>query len=455
MGDMPRLMDLPKHHRPPRRELKALLSAEGPEGSSPELDLQEHRGRNARWLVHSLGLALFGLVLGAVLISSGSWVLTRLPALGNSEVQFSSLTDAIDCRTAQKGERCYSDVVWAMRHRNTHPEWYIGLNRCSDFHDFQRFMHNQVLNSGARRCPAPCASDERTPPKNAAVCKVKHDKGNCHTAVPGEDCYAHVIYTKSQAERYPAWYPGITKGSSLLDVQYYLHTERMCPPPCFNQTLKAEDNITGCHTALPGDTCFADILLAKTKFIERHPSWYKGLTNESGNDEFQAFLHEQKHEGASAEKKACPAPCNHTALEAVLHHEICETAEAGDPCYESVLWGATIGIQTHPEWYRGLTERSSFEEFQAHLHKDNHTKCYFAPCPCQRPVKGDPCYRTLEWVRSFGLDLHPERFSGITKNSSLQEVQQHLHGMGTSRCGRPCKTFSEDSRSPWRPRQQW
>uniref|UniRef100_A0A7S4UKA4 Uncharacterized protein n=1 Tax=Alexandrium monilatum TaxID=311494 RepID=A0A7S4UKA4_9DINO len=449
------MMSTPVPERETRRELKALLSTENSVGRPVAYAPLEHLGRSPRWWANAVGVTAFGLVLGVVVVSSGSWVARRYQAVGHSEVQFSSLTGGIGCRTAHKGDRCYSDVVWAMRNRNKHPEWYIGLNKCSDFHDFQSFFHTQVLNSGARRCPTPCQSDERTPPKEAIACKVEKDKGDCHTAVPGDECYAHVIYTKSEAERYPDWYPGIGKDSSLKDVQYYLHTERECPAPCVDERIKEEDNITGCHTARPGDTCFADILLAKTKFIVTHPSWYKGLTNHSSADKFQAFLHLQKHEGASAEKKACPAPCNHTALETVLHHKICKTAEVGDPCYESVLWGATIGIQTHPEWYQGLSPSSTFEDFQAHLHKDNHTKCHFVPCPCQRPVKGDQCSKTVEWVRSFGLDLHPDRFKGLTKHSSFRQVQQHLHEMSTSKCGRPCKTFDEDNRSPWRQGHAW
>jgi len=373
---------------------------------------------------------------------------------GNPEVQLAAMTDDLDCHTADAGERCHSDVVWAMRNWKVHPEWYIGLNNCSDFHDFQSFMHTQILNSGARRCPKPCEQDKRTPPKGSK-CKVKKEVGDCHTAVPGEDCYAHMIYTQSEAVKYPHWYPGITKESSMADVQYYLHTERVCPKPCSKEKLKKEDNITGCHSARPGDTCFADVLLAKDKFIEKHPSWYKGLTQHSSNDKFQAFLHDQKHEGSKADKKACPAPCNKTAMDAIDQELTCKTAEVGDACYESVLWGATIGIQTHPLWYAGLTRGSPFEEFQAHLHKDNHTKCHDVPCPCQKPKKGDACYDTMLWVFDEGLKAHPHRFKGLSMDSSLQEVQHRLHELRTSACGRPCKTFDEDNRSPWRQTRAW
>lgn len=452
--------------RPPRRELRALLVDElaadevceeggGIAGSAVYEPLRHAEVPYQRTLKYSFSLVFAYLVLVAVVrVASTIRVTnTREGLSSQGPVQFASLSEDIDCRTARQGERCYADVTWAMRNRDEHPEWYIGLNKCSDFYDFQNFMHSQVLNSGARRCPKPCAS-HRTPPKGRG-CKVKKSKGNCHTAVPGDNCYAHMIYTKSEAMKYPHWYPGVSIESSLQDVQYYLHTERVCPMPCMNSTLKKEDNITGCHTALPGDTCFADILLAKNQFIEKHPSWYPGMTNSSSNDRFQAFFHAQKHEGAAAEQKACPAPCNKTAMDEVEMRATCKTAAMGDACYESVLWGATIGVETHPDWYDGLIASSPFEEFQAYLHKDNHSKCHHVPCPCQKPAKGDACYKTVMWVISDGLDAHPDRFKGLTKRSSFQEVQQHLHKLRTSACGRPCKTFDEDNRSPWRQTRSW
>lgn len=39
----------------------------------------------------------------------------------------------------------------------------------------------------------------------------------------------------------------------------------------------------------------------------------------------------------------------------------------------------TEGIKKHPEWYPGLTEDSSFEDFQRHTHESNKTLC---PSPC-------------------------------------------------------------------------
>jgi hypothetical protein len=58
--------------------------------------------------------------------------------------------------------------------------------------------------------------------------------------------------------------------------------------------------------------------------------------------------------------------------------EACRDAVVGDRCYEMVTWARHTGVQQHPEWYTGLTARSSRQEFQACLH-DLGRDC---PKPC-------------------------------------------------------------------------
>jgi len=63
--------------------------------------------------------------------------------------------DPPDCKTAQPGEKCYSDVTWAMKdgiHR--HPEWYPDLSEHSSFADFQGLLYHKNSNNGA--CAPPC-----------------------------------------------------------------------------------------------------------------------------------------------------------------------------------------------------------------------------------------------------------------------------------------------------------
>lgn len=67
---------------------------------------------------------------------------------------------------------------------------------------------------------------------------------------------------------------------------------------------------------------------------------------------------------------------------AALAEEACRLAVKGEECYEHVYWAMVHGMKEHPERYGGLTQRSSFAEFQAYLHKSNHGNC---PAPCLKP----------------------------------------------------------------------
>eukprot|EP00408_Alexandrium_pacificum_P068922 CAMPEP_0171181718 /NCGR_PEP_ID=MMETSP0790-20130122/14401_1 /TAXON_ID=2925 /ORGANISM="Alexandrium catenella, Strain OF101" /LENGTH=473 /DNA_ID=CAMNT_0011646659 /DNA_START=32 /DNA_END=1453 /DNA_ORIENTATION=- len=425
-------------------------------GCDPLLQTTARPSSDFRHVRIALPLMVSVLAAGtlAAMVSGGAWARGRRRGGGLRSSDSLVLLDETaeeDCHTAKHGERCHTDVVYAMRYRMLHPEWYIGLTNCSSFGNFQAFMHTQVLNSGERRCPLPCSDAHEIGHVGEDCAEEETQQKDCHTAVPGDECYAHVLYTQKEAIKYPRWYPGLTADSSIAEVQHYLKEENVCPEPCELVPKKnLSEKLEGCHTALPGDTCFGDIMQAKEQFIEKHPEWYPGLTNASSRDEFQAFLHAQRHVDAEAAEKACPNPCNEQALDEIKLRATCRTAEAGDDCFESVLWGATKGIQQHPEWYKGLQDNSSFEEFQMHLHADNHTKCVHAPCPCHTARFGEECYWSIMWVFREGIHKYPKTFKGLTNESSLEEVQLVLHNDRTNTCGRPCTSFDADERSPWK-----
>lgn len=342
-----------------------------------------------------------------------------------------------DCHTVAEHEQCHADILHAMEDINEHPTWYQGLNNESTFKEFQAFFHTQIENDGRRRCPKPCGL--KVKPTTTA------SPDECHDAQPGEECYSHMIYTRKEAERYPKWYPGLSGKSHLSTVQHYLQQENVCPEPC--SIVNDKDNTTDadedCHTALPGESCFQDVLYAKNTFIVKHPELYPGLTNSSSREMFQAFLHSQSSIDDEAAEKKCPKPCDPEAVDDVKIRSVCETAKEHDPCWESVVWGATIGMKKHPEWYGGLTSQSSFEEFQLHLNNDTHTKCPKKPCPCHTHVPGDACYDAVMHVLHTGLREHPKEYKGLTVHSSFEDVQAHLHALRTTPCLRPCMA------APW------
>ncbi|CAK0883593.1 unnamed protein product, partial [Prorocentrum cordatum] len=68
--------------------------------------------------------------------------------------------------------------------------------------------------------------------------------------------------------------------------------------------------------------------------------------------------------------------------------EACRTALEGEPCYLEVRWAMRTGIHRHPTWYVGLSERSSFEDFQEFIYSARRD----APCrrPCARAATVAP-----------------------------------------------------------------
>ncbi|CAK9048147.1 unnamed protein product [Durusdinium trenchii] len=61
----------------------------------------------------------------------------------------------VECGTAQKGDRCYNDVMWAMNTGiHQHPDWYRGLTPDASFEEFQGYLYRTSPVNHA--CPPPC-----------------------------------------------------------------------------------------------------------------------------------------------------------------------------------------------------------------------------------------------------------------------------------------------------------
>lgn len=123
--------------------------------------------------------------------------------------------------------------------------------------------------------------------------------------------------------------------------------------------------------------------------------------------------------------------------------EVCKMAVKGDDCYNSVVWAMTHGIKEHPEWYDGLTKKSLFEDFQAiAARKPKSTKCHHKPCKtaadCQAAKPGSPCYAGVRWDMTEGIKKHPEWYPGLTEDSSFVEFQEHTHESNKTLCPAPC-----------------
>jgi len=120
--------------------------------------------------------------------------------------------------------------------------------------------------------------------------------------------------------------------------------------------------------------------------------------------------------------------------------EACHTAEDGEECFRHVLWAMGFGIHRRPEWYGNLTVTSSFEDFQLHLNRHSFWNCS-KPCPetpCESVTEEHPCYPHVKWARDVGIDSYPDWYPGLTNTSTFEEFQQHLYAGRHWGCPRPC-----------------
>lgn len=174
-------------------------------------------------------------------------------------------------------------------------------------------------------------------------------EGECHTATEAEPCYEAVEWARTHGIRlHPERYEGLNAGSSFEEYQAFLHNWRLgpCRSPCGL-----------CHTAQEGEQCYGAVLDVMANMEHYELSF----------EEVQAKLNR------TDVNASCPMPCNR-----------CRTAELGEMCYGGVSWAMSHGIHNHPEWYPGLSPDSTFEDFQALLHKANVERC---PLPCSHVDK--------------------------------------------------------------------
>lgn len=119
----------------------------------------------------------------------------------------------------------------------------------------------------------------------------------------------------------------------------------------------------------------------------------------------------------------------------------CMVLEEGDDCYMEVL-GVLYDIREHPDSRDGLTRWSTFEEVQTWLHQnEKKSKCREA-CGCLTPPTNSHCYASLVFAMESGIQEHPEWYEGLSEKSSANDFQEYLWKYDNdTECARPCRAF--------------
>eukprot|EP00930_Biecheleria_cincta_P015407 TRINITY_DN12873_c0_g3_i1.p1 TRINITY_DN12873_c0_g3~~TRINITY_DN12873_c0_g3_i1.p1 ORF type:complete len:2048 (-),score=360.55 TRINITY_DN12873_c0_g3_i1:129-6272(-) len=159
------------------------------------------------------------------------------------------------------------------------------------------------------------------------------------------------------------------------------------------------------------DACLTDVRWAKKQGIHEHPDWYPGLTESSSVAAFKSAIPNcANHTKAQlcgdlgCDDETCCKPtcatydgCSKKGLlkDRAMDNMVCLSSKGcdddtcckptcasmttcSDPgnqvdvsddaaCWEAVKWAMTDGVLSNPEWYPGLSPRSSWSQFRAHL----------------------------------------------------------------------------------------
>jgi len=344
------------------------------------------------------------------------------------------------CMNAKRGTQCFRDILYAKAHIKEHPDWYVGLSADDGSKTIQNFLHKQRTKGGGRRCPKPCGHIQKKDKGHQALAFGKcHDtvKGEeCYNHVK--------YTKDENLPKHPDWYKGLPITASFKVIQNYLFKQHVCPKPCHltQEELERKTKVGPghCHTAIAGDPCYGDVLFAMEN-VKMRQEWYDPLNESSRFEEFQALLHKQ---GKGDITKLCPNPCDKKAVELVEDVDVrgCHTAAPGESCYNAVLWVHKSGIHQNPKNYPNITSSSSFEDIQRRLWQDDDEHCMRKPCPCRTASEADlslKCFKAVKWVMSVGVKNFTKKYKGLTNKSSFEEVQNFIHNEPKPKCKLACQ----------------
>ncbi|CAK0853864.1 unnamed protein product [Prorocentrum cordatum] len=244
-----------------------------------------------------------------------------------------------------------------------------------------------------------------------------------------------------------------------------------CPRPCGEsmpcqpaESTHASESI-GRRASVKGDTCYGQVAWAMQAGIAEKPGWYLPLSRNSAFGDLQESFH-----GVAMYSSMCYKPCRLRDSVEWRPAESTDTSDSigcrklgeGDACCRKMLWWAMqIGIVEKPGWYLPLTRNSTFEDFQEHCHPVAKYSS-ICPKPCRSPnsverrpaesidisegigcrihVEGDACYRQATWAMHTGIVESPSWYLPLSRNSTFQDFQEHLHGLArySSMCPKSC-----------------
>ncbi|CAK0795526.1 unnamed protein product [Prorocentrum cordatum] len=304
------------------------------------------------------------------------------------------IPEPASCADTVEGEWCHTSILWLKSTGLAkHPKWYPELTQKSSIADFQAVLHKQHKMS----CPRPCRGQERN-----ATAGSQDEQGpstttypfrahttSCEHAEEASHCYRAITKVMDfDFWRHPEAYPGLTNHSSRDDIQEHLYQrgDNVCGWPCPRQIKETRRVLKRVSDMTPDEL---------SRFMDK--SW-DGYVDSDQYDEYEPVQTIDKRPPATEEQEP---DANESAPEQeeeeVAHRHLaivkstksrlaadgladeCRDTRVGELCYEAVTWAQEVGIHDRPNWYPGLSLKSTFMDFQEFLHKTKGSLCEM-PC---------------------------------------------------------------------------
>jgi hypothetical protein len=115
-----------------------------------------------------------------------------------------------------------------------------------------------------------------------------------------------------------------------------------------------------------------------------------------------------------------------TTAAVALVDDSCHTAVQGELCHYKVEWAEHHGIHEHPEWYKGLTAWSSFEDFQKELWRGRYGNCS-RPCEAtSTTTKATTVTKTTTTLATTTTEETTSTFTETTTTTGVPSINATL-----------------------------
>mmetsp|Transcript_37707 Transcript_37707/g.108439 ORF Transcript_37707/g.108439 Transcript_37707/m.108439 type:complete len:577 (-) Transcript_37707:154-1884(-) len=179
-----------------------------------------------------------------------------------------------------------------------------------------------------------------------------------------------------------------------------------------------------CRDVVIGDPCYESVVWAKWHGVIADPAAYAPCTSSCSKTDFQAVLHRLR-------PKHCPSPCSRTSASLGMRPVTAATTAAA-----TTAASTTASPSISPSLPPTVPSPTTATESGGSIASQGGGRGDGA---CKDAVEDDACSQGINWARRTGIWKHPEWYPDLLVDSSFEAFQAELHKLGHSDCPMPCK----------------